>query len=515
MNTLNHKLFYLAIVLMTCIGCEDILTETPRYQSPTGSFFQNTDSLDRAVTASYAELVRNQWDRGLQSARLHALFAGADDWTSQPGGNKLDWKQGDQLDINASNVNMSACGWSMPYDVILQANFAIQGRQKLLDIGEDETAVNAKAAEAYFLRAWGYFWLVRLYGGVPLVLRPEYDQENTNLKRASVEDVYDQVLSDLEFAIDYLPTIQSERGRVNQWAAKALQAEVYLTMAGWPLKVEANYALALADAQDVIMNGPYAFEPVFADIFALDREDTNTEYIWQLKLCGQADCPNSGLNTPFASQSTKPSELGGFQDLFIEKAFFNRFPEGARKDYTFLTELHSEDGSTIPWQDFGWKHPFLSKFYDGTVDKYAPYEPQRGTTAPNSGLDYPILRITEMMLIYAEAQVMGGGGDQATALEYLNMVRRRAKGVDVNSPDVDDLTSFTRQDIIDEKGWEFTGEMKRWFDLTRTETLADALADRDPSEMPLVGDPGDQNYYYLLLPSLDLSLNPNLEQNPR
>ncbi|MEX0273864.1 MAG: RagB/SusD family nutrient uptake outer membrane protein, partial [Flavobacteriaceae bacterium] len=101
------------------------------------------------------------------------------------------------------------------------------------------------------------------------------------------------------------------------------------------------------------------------------------------------------------------------------------------------------------------------------------------------------------------------------ALMYLNKVKRRGKGVDVNATDVDDLTSFTRQDVLDERGWEFVGEMKRWFDLIRTETLADALSDRDSDELPLIGDPSNQNLYYHPIPDLELQLNPNLVQNPR
>ena len=95
------------------------------------------------------------------------------------------------------------------------------------------------------------------------------------------------------------------------------------------------------------------------------------------------------------------------------------------------------------------------------------------------------------------------------------MVRRRAKGVDVHAADVDDLMTFDRQDVIDERGWEFVGEMKRWYDLIRTETLADALSDRDPAEVPLIGDPNNQNLYLLPIPDLELQLNPSLTPNPR
>ncbi|MGL1886784.1 MAG: RagB/SusD family nutrient uptake outer membrane protein [Reichenbachiella sp.] len=508
-------LFFTSLLLVST-SCDDLLTETPQDRSTTENFFQSIDQLDLSITATYRQLVNGGWNRSLGAAKQRTMFCGADDWTTQPGGNKGDWKEGDQLAISSSNSIISGAGWGLSYDVILQANFAIDGQQQLLAKGEDPTAVDVLAAEAYFLRAWAYFRLVRLYGAVPIVLQAESGPEDFGVTRDAEEDVYDQILSDLSVAIADLPENQNEKARVNKWVAKALRANVYLTMASWPLKQTDHFADALLDAQDLIENSPYAFETEFPSMFLLENEDTNTEYIWQLKFCNTTDCPGSALNTPFASQTTKPAELGGFQDIFIEKTFFNKFPAGVRKDHSFLTQLIYADGTVQPWEDFIWQHPFLSKFYDGAVDKTAPVESQRGTTAPDSELDFPMIRITEMYMIYAEAQAMGGGGNAANALEYLNMVKRRAKGVDPNLADTDDLTAFNRQDVIDERGWEFLGEMKRWFDLIRTETLADALADRSADETnPLIGDPSNKNLYYHPLPDLDIQINPNLTQNPR
>ncbi|NLR93726.1 RagB/SusD family nutrient uptake outer membrane protein [Flammeovirga agarivorans] len=514
---MKHLKHFIAAGALFCLAtsCESILKETPEDRSTINNFFQSTENLDHSLTAAYRQLVDNAWNRSLGGARSRTVFMGADDFTSQPGGNKADFKAGDQLNIGSSDINISGTGWNLPYDVILQSNFAIQGIEDLIARGEDETTVKAMGAEAYFLRAWSYFRLVRLYGDVPVVLDPSYSQENANLARTPVKEVYQQILSDLEFAIEHLPKQQVERGRVSYWAAKALKADVHLTMAGWPLKETENYALALKAAEDVINNGGFSFEEDFAPIFDYNRQDSNTEYIWQLKFCNVINCPGAGLITTFASQTTKPGELGGFQDIYVEIAYYNKFPEGNRKDFTFLSELKTKDGTTIPWEEFTWKHPFLSKFYSGTVNKDLPYEDQVGTTAPSSDLDLPMYRITEMMLIYAEAQVNGGGGEATKALEYLNQVRRRGKGVPTNQTDADDLMAFTAQDVIDERGWEFIGEQKRWFDLIRTETLENALSDRDPSENPLIGDPSNKNFYLLPLPDIDLELNPNLTQNPR
>ncbi len=505
----------IGVMMLLVGGCDDLLTEVSKDASSINNFFQTIDDLDAAVTATYRQMVANPWNRGLGGARHRTIFCGADDWTSQPGGNKGNFKEGDQLAIRSSNSEISGAGWDLPYDVILQANFSIRGQADLKDLGVNAEQVDIKVAEAYMLRAWAYFRLVRLFGDVPIILNDDNGPTDFGVTRDPVSDVYAQILSDLEFAIEHLPVTQVERGRVNRWAAKALRANVYLTMASWPLKETARFADALSDAQDVIQNGPYALENDFASMFQLENEDTNTEYIWQLKFCNDTNCPSLGLITPFASQTTKPAELGGFQDLFIERTFFNNFPSGARKDHTFLTELRYQDGRIQPWQEFTWPNPFLSKFYDGGVDKNAPVEGQVGTTAPSSELDYPMIRLAEIYLIYAEAQSMGGGGNGSLALDYINQIRRRAKGVSINAADVDDLSSFSRQDVIDERGWEFVGEMKRWFDLTRTETLADALSDRHPDELPLLGDPNNQNLYYHPLPDLDIQINPRLTQNPR
>ena len=509
------KIVYTFLFIAITFSCEDILEEIPRDRTTVSNFFQSPENLDEAVTATYKQLVFDTWNRGMGGARYRPIFCGADDWTTQPGGNKGDFKEGDQLNINSSNSNISAAGWNLPYDVILQANFSIQGKMDLEAKGFSDDELNPKVAEVYFLRAWAYFTLVRLYGDVPVILKAENGPGDFEVARSPVKEVYDLILNDLEFAIEHLPTTQAERARVNKWTAKALRASVYLTMASWPLKETDKYALALGDAQDVIDNGPFLFEESFASMFLRENEDTNSEYIWQLKFCGGTDCPDQGLNTPFASQTTKPQELGGFEDLFIEIAFYNKFPGGARKDHTFLSYLLTETRDTLHWQNFTWQRPFMSKFYDGGVDKTIPYLDQVGSTAPNADLDFPMLRITEMMLIYAEANVMGGGGSSTTATEYLNMVRRRAKGVAPFSPDVEDVTTFTRQDIIDERGWEFVGECKRWFDLTRTETLAATLSDRDLAEIPLIGDPNNQNLYYHPIPDLDILSNPLLTPNPR
>jgi hypothetical protein len=125
-----------------------------------------------------------------------------------------------------------------------------------------------------------------------------------------------------------------------------------------------------------------------------------------------------------------------------------------------------------------------------------------------------IYRYAEVLLIYAEAKAASGGMD-ATALDALNQVKRRAAGLDPNTPDATvDVTSATVQDIIDEKGWELAAEHKRWFDLIRTETLEDAISRRDPGEQVALIKQPTKDQYITPIPAQAIATS-NLVQNPQ
>ncbi len=488
-HTRNNLIF--AIVLTVVVGCNTDKDANPTPMLATG-IFTTMDELQTAVEATYQQLYENPWNSGMGSARARAVFLGADDLTTQPRGSKSTFRDPDHLNQQRS---ISDHVFWLPYaNAIVKASQAFTRSSVLLQDSIQNERANSLEADAHFLRGWAYFRAVRIYGPVPILTATDSSWFRDLPRRSSESLIYDQILADLDTAMLHLPADRYDRSKPTVWTAKALRAHVYLTMAGWPMKQTDKYALAMRDAQEVINSGLFSLEPAFAPMFQIENEETNTEYIRQLHFCDEGICRDNGRFSPFASQTTKPAELGGFQDVLIELAFFHKFPEGARKDHTFLTELRYEDGTIQPWQEFGWRHPFLSNFYDGGVDKNATVESQLGSTSL-SELDYLMIRYAEILLIYAEAHPMSGGGDAAVALEYLNQIRRRGKGVDINTPDKEDLLNFTRQDVLDERGWEFVGEMKRWFDLIRTETLAEALADRDSKWLPLVGDPNDKNVY--------------------
>ncbi len=125
---------------------------------------------------------------------------------------------------------------------------------------------------------------------------------------------------------------------------------------------------------------------------------------------------------------------------------------------------------------------------------------------------FEVIRYAEVLLLYAEAQARIG--ENATSIEALNQVRRRAAGLPFDAPDASvDVTTATVNEILDEKGWELAGEYKRWYDLVRSETLADIAAKRDTAEhVTLVRIPTEAQYISPI--PFQAIASSNLLQNP-
>jgi hypothetical protein len=162
-----------------------------------------------------------------------------------------------------------------------------------------------------------------------------------------------------------------------------------------------------------------------------------------------------------------------------------------RKDVTFQTTL----ANGKPWTEFLTKHPYFKKLQGNKKDW-------------QNGLSMPLVRMAEVYLIYAEAQIKAtGNNSDASALEALNKIVRRAYGLPLNTPSDKDYKTATQKQVVQEKAWEFAGEYCRWFDLVRLEMVAEVVAKKDKDDLqPL----GPTNVYYLPLPATETAANPNL-----
>lgn len=510
----NYILAVFAIILL--VSCQDFLEEETFGRIRPSNYMTDVDELKKMVDGLYFPLCNM-----FQQTGTLAPCMGADDVTTMPGGNKGGYLQFDIFNAQDNNNRMPLM-WSTCYQAIRQANIIINDIDNVVEPADDPETLNASKAEglgqAHFARALAYYYLVRIWGEVPLVT--DYNEVDREKEKATFQAIYDLIVADLKTAEVNLPeatgdyTAVHAYARPSQGSAKSLLASVYLTMGGYPLKQTANYALAAAKAKEVVDNAAtYGYELLPIDelwSFANNSTDRNSETVFATFYNHQTSpfiFAQSNMNAPLAYL---PGDANGWDDLFAEIAFFEAYPESPRKDATFLTDVYwLEDGETktLNWKDFKEGNPYYRKYLDVPGWNESNMKAWHGWISSRS---MQIIRYAEVLLVHAEAEARSQG-DLTAAYASINEVRERA-----GMPDL--TTGLSNEAFADsvvlERAWEFAGNEPnaRWFDLVRTETVAAANANRDDSEVPLVGTPNDETheFYFAPIPVVDAIVNDNL-----
>lgn len=472
-KTILFKIVMLVVLLIGTQACFDL-------EEDTSSILQLENLTDEgAINAALTPIYR-QFMQTVTAPHNHFIMAyGADDITTWWAGNKAPLRVFDRFDYGNgenSDVLWLDLPWSRYWKVIYYSNSVIEG---LKTSPAPEDVVATADGEARFFRALSYFDMVRRYGNMPIILdgmTPTGDE-----KRATVLENYMHIEEDLLIAEKNLPDPDavSSPGKVSKAAAKTLLADLYLQWAGWPVKDNSKYAMAAQKAKEVIDMGYFTLLPI--DQLWLLENGNSKESIFSVQFSVTENI-KSGYPAAYSHHQAR-----GWSDCYPERQFFYDFPEGPRKDFTFHTQIPNRkvqagvivpnNPPSVPWETSQRKHTMFKKFTlsedlttGGRTSGFRPVE---------------IYRYAEVLLLYAEASARANGGNASgEALEAYNMVKRRAAGLPYDSPDVSvDATSATADDILQERGWELAGELgKRWWDLVRTETVADAAARRDPTE---------------------------------
>ncbi|MBD2701731.1 RagB/SusD family nutrient uptake outer membrane protein [Spirosoma sp. BT702] len=488
------KLVIVALAATLTVGCKSYLEENTTGLLYGGNVLSTQDGLESALTGAYRGL-GNQWTYGFLHPSATAATIGSDDVTTHPASNKADWREFDQFNVSTTNQRSGAV-YTGCYKAIQGANNVINNYQKT--VGTKAT-IDIIAGEAYFIRGFSYYWLTRFYGSIPLVLVGEYSSDLLTIKKSTPAEVYALIVDDLKKAETMLPNTRRDPGRPNAGSAKAFLADVYLTMAGWPLKLTANYDLAAAKAKEVIDNrATYGFQlmPTFAAVFENDPAVAMIpESVFQIG----GFTGGSGTANATYGNTTMPGEEGGWDDMFAELNFFRDFPAGPRKDATFRTEFGLGTTKT-PWDKSLTRHPYYQKWYI------------KGNVVTSSiSLPSVMMRYPHVLTVYAEAKARGTGGPDQAAYDALNAVRLRgrAAGTKALSP-ADGLTATQFADeVVQERAWEFACERTRWFDLIRLERVEAANAAKSPDDLQPIKPITKANYWFPL-PYTDTSINPNL-----
>src|SRR6185503_18068123 len=201
--------------------------------------------------------------------------------------------------------------WNGLYGVIAQANLVLE---KVPGINPMDVSQKSKIlGEAKFLRAWSYFYLVRLFGDVPLITKPVTTSSPDFLPgRTTKEEVYNQIVKDLTEAEGAGLPMAETTGRISAGAVKSLLAEVYLTMAGFPLnKGASHYQLAATKANEVITSGQFNLFTTYADLHSVAQEN-KTEHIFEIQyLVGVSNNAMQDVLLPnFKDVSAYGTEIG-------------------------------------------------------------------------------------------------------------------------------------------------------------------------------------------------------------
>lgn len=367
--------------------------------------------------------------------------------------------------------------WETLYKPVSICNGAIDG---LMGSANLTPAVKQQLlGEAHFVRAFVYFYLVNLYGPIPLPVTTN-SQTNITIAQSSVDAVYRQIMADLQYAAGALSPIyldgsllnpSVDRVRPTRWAALALLARTALYTSDWP------HAEKYADT--VISNtGDFALSPL--DTVFLKASLGNREAIWQLQ-------PTiTGVNTEeaavFVLPAAGPPNNGLGFGVYLSNSLLSAFEPGDLRRSHWINSV-TAGGVT-------YDYPY--KYKIATLN--APIE------------EYPtLLRLAEVYLIRAEARAEQN--DLAGAAADLNLIRTRAGLGSATAPTQAQLLTA----ILHERRVELFTELgHRWLDLKRTHSVDSVMA----VATPLKGGTWNSEQQLYPVPSRELGLDPNLRQNP-
>jgi hypothetical protein len=514
------KYFFLLLITVSMVRCSDLVEEPQGLLAPEG-FFQSTDDIQVAINATYAHALNEQvWGRKLSNA----LMLRSDMAAFRPTGTTTRRVEMDQHIITDNN-EMVYDPWNRIYRGIAAANQAISGAE-LVDVPAAEK--DPIVAQAYFMRAFYYFHLVRLFGEVPYLTEPvtaTTANAMASISKTSVTDVYAGIISDLTWAETNLPDTQVTRTLPSKGAAKSYLALVYLTQGDWKN--------AYDKATEVINNnGIYGYEldADFQNLFNADAIDGSKEPIFALDYNNFEASDNAydqiAPMTGIRNNYRHGAGNGGWAQVVPEIKVFNDWPAGDYRravsfdDKAIFSGDHDSDSSTpdtveeVDYTQFGiapgsihgqaLARPFIAKYYR------FPGAFARGSVRATSQ-NHSMIRYAEVLLIAAEAAVEIG--NNADAVKYVNEVRTRARagGSWVNaysntSTPANISGTVTVNDVLEERRYELAFECKRWYDIARRRIGAQAFGASGLEIRPNFTDAD----YLTPIPITAINSNPNL-----
>ncbi|MBZ4189292.1 RagB/SusD family nutrient uptake outer membrane protein [Niabella beijingensis] len=516
--------FYIFLVIaLTATACNKILDTTPQdFISPVN--YYNTESdLESALAGVYDRLGDNRvYGQGMA---CYLVFS--DEFFMK---NQINGMNANIVDASTLEVNRH---WEALYTGIERANMLLDNIDKAQQASEAKR--NEVKGQALFLRAYYYFLLTDHYGPVPLKLHATKNPDETPLSGSPVKEIYEQIVKDMKEAEGLVKSV-SDYGyntRITKTTVQGMLTRVYLTMAGYPLRDVAKYADARSYADKVMQSGVHGLNPDFKQIYinhVKEAFDTK-ENLWEVEFKGtsQGEIQEGGTIGSYNGITCGNIDTGyGYDYVHATAKLYDAYAEGdQRRDWTVAPFRFVTTGTTVVRTNWA-----ADQIYERSNGKWRrEYELVLPRNQNMTGTNWPLLRYSDILLMFAEADNYLNSGPSAAAYEALNMVRRRGYGKDAHTPDVqaDAPAGLSQQDfqelIMNERLREFAFEGIRKHDLIRWGvyvSVMQAQASEYQARMPAaLKDPAiaqaqriTERAVVFPIPNSEMAVNPNIKQNP-
>lgn len=439
---------YLIIIFCLALSsCKKVINLFPESNLNTGTYYTNFSELSAGLNGCY-----NGMQSPLTTEWQHTELRSDNGKQGVPASTSSSNRDLSDLDmfLPATTQQSIYTYWLDSYNNIRNANIILKnlgvnynpatGSIDLTNISVPLADADRKqlAGEALFIRAYHYFNLVRLYGGVFLIHTPISADEAKTLNRSTVADIYKMIEADLTTAAGYMSVLKFtqiaaiNKGKANSWSAKAMLGKVYLT--------QNKKAAAITTLQDVITNSGFSLQSTFANVFSITNE-VNSEILFAVRF----KAGGFGLGSRFGND---------FGPLNSGSIVINGSGLGFNTPTTQIDSLYTASDAR--------KAVTIAKYLPGTateriyVRKYL-----NPVVLTNDGeSDWPVIRYSDVLLMLAEAQ-----GFTSASITLINQVRTRS-GLTALPATVNTVALFEKA-LADERRLEFAFENQRWFDLVR------------------------------------------------
>jgi len=427
---------------LTVLSCKDsFLTVIPESTYSVAAAYQTQSDFVFAIAGVYSkqqELYSGSGDNWF----MYTLIRRGDDCRTNAGQST----GGIDAFTDGDNVPVLSSSWNKYWQMIYRCNLILEKIDAVTFT--DANLKNYITGEAYALRALSYYNLAWQFGGMPLITNVITVDETKLIARSTQEQTFAQAEADYTKAITLLPPswTGANLGRVTKYAAEGGLARLYM--------FQGNFNAAKPLLADIIGSNLYVMEPLYVNCFT-DSHDNGKERVWEIQFNGNVSGEGSYGGSLFIPEVNDylPKVVKGTADggVQVSLSMISAYEPGdLRKDLSIKTGIKEAGGISNAYRIIKYSH----------FDKYTP------TDRTDWATNYPVIRYTDVKLMYAECLNEGGYAANGEAFTILNAVRARAGLPALTSTLVPTQAAF-RTALIQERRVEFAFEGLRWPDLVR------------------------------------------------